>query len=339
MSCVRRCDNTMSAQTTSLQLQEGGKLVSIILPTHNGARYLRQSVDSCLAQTYHDIELIVVVDGSTDATLSILESYSDTRLSVLHHSPNRGLPEALNVGFSQATGSYLTWTSDDNWYAPDAIADMVACLDQHPEVGLVYADMWLVDDDGEILSQLQALPSDHLRTQPWNGIHACFMYTRQAREIVGEYDPATRLAEDYDYWLRIAERFEILPLHKPLYYYRQHAASLTGTRGRYAASRQILHIRRRRQWISWREYLYWSAYLDEDAAFWHWQQGDPQQTRRNALKSLFKNPANARNIGLLSIFTESVLGNRATAWLRGAVRSMLKVGVGSTDENRKPSDP
>jgi glycosyltransferase involved in cell wall biosynthesis len=313
----------MGSQATSSQTRSGGELVSIVLPTYNGARYLRQSVASCLAQTYPDMELIVVVDGSTDDTQAVLASFSDPRLQVICHDRNRGLPEALNTGFAHATGCYLTWTSDDNWYAPDAIAEMVQCLRQHPEVGLVYTDMWLVDDEGKTLSELSALAPDHLRVQPWNGVHACFMYTRQAREAVGDYDPATRLAEDYDYWLRIAEQFAILPLHKPLYHYRQHATSLTGTRGRYAAARQILRIRRRRKWMRWPEYLYWSAYLDMDAAFWHWHQGNKQQTRYMALKSLVKNPANARNIGLLSILGEAVLGTRLALVLRRVGRNLV----------------
>lgn len=307
---------------TSGGLDQEQPLVSIVLPTYNGAKYLRQSVMSCLDQTYQNIELIVVVDGSTDDTRSVLSEFSDPRLQVIYHPRNRGLPEALNTGFSQARGVFLTWTSDDNWYAPDAIAEMVAFLRSNPQVAFVYADMWLVDEAGH-LQELNVLPPDHLKTQPWNGIYACFMYRREVYETVGEYDPAARLAEDYDYWLRIAERYPIAALHRRLYYYRQHAGSLTGIHGRYGAPRRILQIRRRRRWMSWREYLYWSAYLDVDAAFWHRQRGEWAQVRRMAIRGLIKNPANIRNVGLLSILTEALLGHQVTDWLRRTGRHIL----------------
>jgi len=296
-------------------------LVSIILPTYNGARYLQQSVASCLGQSYANLELIVVVDGSTDDTRAVLAQFSDSRLKIIEHERNCGLPEGLNTGFAHAQGALLTWTSDDNWYAPDAIAQMVAFLLDNLQVGLVYADMWLVDETGT-LQEIDVLPPDHLKTQPWNGIYACFMYRREVYAAVGEYDPSTRLAEDYDYWLRIAERYPIAALHRRLYYYRQHAGSLTGTHGRYGAPRRILQVRRQRRWMSLREFLYWSAYLDVDAAFWHRQRGEWGHVRRMATHGLLKNPANARNLGLLSIWAESILGHQAASWLRQVGRRM-----------------
>lgn len=298
-------------------------LVSIILPTYNGAKYLRQSIASCLGQSHQNLELVIVVDGSTDDTDSVLADFSDPRLRIVRHERNRGLPEALNTGFANSRGDFLTWTSDDNWYATDAIAEMVDFLETHPSVGLVYADMWLVNEEGQ-MQELDVQPPEHLKTQPWNGIYACFMYRREVYKTIGEYDPATRLAEDYDYWLRIAERYEIAPLHHRLYYYRQHAGSLTGTHGRYGAPRRILEIRRRRKWITWREYLYWSAYLDVDGAFWARQQGNWAEVRRMAIRGLLKNPANIRNLGLLSIFTESIIGHRTASWLRRLSRSRWK---------------
>lgn len=304
-------------------------LVSIVLPTYNGAKFLQQAVASCLSQSYEKLELIVVVDGSTDNTDAVLAEFTDVRLRVIHHERNRGLPEGLNSGFANTQGDLLTWTSDDNWYAADAIAEMISFLQVHPSVGLVYADMWLVDEEGRT-QELDVLPPDHLRTQPWNGIYACFLYRRAVYEAIGEYDPSTRLVEDYDYWLRIAERYEIAPLHRRLYYYRQHAGSLTGKHGRYGAPRRILDIRRRRKWISRREHLYWSAYLDVDSAFWAKQRGDWAEVRRMAVRGLLKNPANARNIGLLSILTESLLGHRAAAWLRKNGRRALRAGTRPT---------
>src|ERR1700694_5070754 len=119
--------------------------VSIVLTTRNGARFLRQSIDSCLAQTYAEIELIVVDGGSTDGTLEIVARYKDARMRVLHQENNAGkLPGALNRGLADAQGAYLTWHQDDCYYSPEAIETMVSFLEEHPEVAQVYTDWWMI---------------------------------------------------------------------------------------------------------------------------------------------------------------------------------------------------
>ncbi len=83
------------------------KKVSIILPVYNGARFLRQSVESCLRQTYRDLELVIIDDGSTDDSVKIIRDFRDDRLLLVRHEKNRGLPAALNTGFAQSIGAYL----------------------------------------------------------------------------------------------------------------------------------------------------------------------------------------------------------------------------------------
>jgi len=127
-------------------------LVSIVLPTYNGARYLRESIDSCLRQTYDNLELIIVNDGSTDETEEIVLSYDDPRIVYAKHHPNAGLPRSLNVGFALAKGDYLAWTSDDNYYADNAIEVMVRKLQEwEPRVSMVYCDSYIIDEAGQIL--------------------------------------------------------------------------------------------------------------------------------------------------------------------------------------------
>ena len=205
-------------------------LVSIVLPTFNGERYLRQSVDSCLAQTYRNWELIIVDDASTDATPQIAAEYAeqDARIRVVHNTQNRRLPESLNVGFAYARGQYLTWTSDDNYYAPTAIEEMVEFLNQHPEKGMVCADYVAVDANGVFVEERLVGPPEHLVR--YCNVGPCFLYTRSVYEKVGEYKTALFCAEDYDYWLRVLAVEDIGVLRRSLYNYRLHAASLTATR-------------------------------------------------------------------------------------------------------------
>src|SRR3989338_4736656 len=113
---------------------------SIVLPTHNGARYLRQSIDSCLSQTYKNIELIIVDDCSTDETPDIVRSCNDPRIRYVRNKTNQRLPRSLNIGFALTTAEYLTWTSDDNQFLPEAIAVMLGFLMENESIDFVYAD-------------------------------------------------------------------------------------------------------------------------------------------------------------------------------------------------------
>lgn len=209
-------------------------LVSIVLPVYNGARFLRQAMESCLEQTYRNIELIVVDDASTDETPEIIGSFDDARLVSVRNQRNLNLPASLNAGFARAGGEYLTWTSDDNYYAPRAIGKMVAFL-RAREADFVCCDFLSVGDGAPKLDPQVRTP-DLASLARDNCVGACFLYSRRVREAVGGYDPEAFLAEDYDYWIRVAKRFTMLYLQEPLYYYRYHAETLSA---RFARGRDV----------------------------------------------------------------------------------------------------
>lgn len=203
--------------------------VSIILPTYNGAsRYLHGSIKSCLNQTHRNLELIVVDDGSNDQTFEVVKSFCDDRIRYIRHEKNLRLPRALNTGFRASRGEFLTWTSDDNEYLPDAIERMVRFLRDHRESDFVYADYHALDvESGK--TELRRLP-DQLDLARKNSIGACFLYTRRVYQKVGDYDPKYELVEDYDYWIRVAKQFKMIHYRGSLYMYREHARSLKSTR-------------------------------------------------------------------------------------------------------------
>ena len=106
-------------------------LISIVLPIYNGEKYMRKSIDSVLAQTYANWELLIIDDGSTDNTAIIAQEYAanDSRIRYYKNPENMRLPKTLNRGFSLAGGDFLTWTSDDNYYYPTALETMHNALD------------------------------------------------------------------------------------------------------------------------------------------------------------------------------------------------------------------
>jgi glycosyltransferase involved in cell wall biosynthesis len=200
-------------------------LVSIVLPVHNGARYLSHSIDSCLRQTHTNLELIIVDDGSIDDSSAIIKNYAalDSRIIVLTNKVNEGLPEALNRGFGVANGRFLTWTSDDNWYAP--IQFMTQQLCTFPDIGLVYCGRHEVDEAGQVNNIYLPLPSTALARD--NIVGACFMYRRAVMEVVGPYRPEYRYIEDWDFFLRACINFPSRFCWEPCYFYRFHSKSLT----------------------------------------------------------------------------------------------------------------
>lgn len=201
--------------------------VSVVLPTYNGSRYLAESIQSVIDQTFEDWELIIVDDCSTDETPQIIERFvqQDPRICCIRHETNRKLPAALNTGFSQARGDYFTWTSDDNRYAPEALQVMLVFLQENPGPDMVYCDYSVIGPDGVALETVTA--EDPLELLTHNVVGACLMYSREVALRVGAYDTRRFLAEDYDYWLRLSLHGKLAPLHHNLYFYRQHANSLT----------------------------------------------------------------------------------------------------------------
>lgn len=208
-------------------MSKNSSKVSIILPTYNGYKYIRQSIDSCLNQTYKNIELIIVDDGSTDKTSEIIKSFKDNRIKYIKHKKNKGLPHALNTGFANAKGDYLTWTSDDNFYTEKAIEEMLIFLNKS-NIDLVYTDYfnYLTEIDKKILVKLP----DKLDLKKGNLVGPCFLYTRRVYENIGNYNAKYVLVEDYEYWIRVCKKkYSSAHYPYPLYIYRCHSNALTNT--------------------------------------------------------------------------------------------------------------
>lgn len=191
-------------------------------------------------------------DASTDETLNIIKRYSgtDPRIQIITNTKNKKLPSSLNIGHKACRGEYITWTSDDNNYHADAIYEMVNILNDNPFVGMAYCDFVLIDVDGHITRRISVKSYETLSN--YNCIGACFLYRRSVYKKIGLYNSQTRFAEDYDYWLRVASNFQVMPIHKELYYYRIHENSLTSqTRSHQIALAKEIAIMRNLAGLNW----------------------------------------------------------------------------------------
>jgi glycosyltransferase involved in cell wall biosynthesis len=242
--------------------------VSVVLPVYNQADLLADSIESVLNQSYADLELIVVNDGSIDAVEPVLARYLEHPKVRILTQTHQELPKALSNGFAFARGEFWTWTSADNLMHPEQLARLVDFLRDHREASMVYADYRAIDDRGEPLEDPSFRPQDrrhprspeiHLPRDPRlinieqdNFIGPCFLYRAVVGRTIGEYAHNLGL-EDYDYWMRVNHAFVIAHLgtDEVLYSYRVHDRSLSGRAAELKiAERAIMlmdHERRRQE--------------------------------------------------------------------------------------------
>ncbi|GAB3526263.1 hypothetical protein GCM10027443_01270 [Pontibacter brevis] len=202
-------------------------LISIVLPTFNGGEFIVKAIESCLKQTYKNFELIIVNDCSTDNTRNIVEEYCkhDTRIRVINNEVNCKLPKSLNIGFDSARGDYLTWTSDDNYFAPQALETLLGELERNVDTDIIYSSYSFVDEKDNVLEYYGGAPENLLFSCI---IGACFLYRRNVHVELKGYALDKFRMEDMDFWLRAAAKFRFQFIDdKSLYFYRKHKNSLT----------------------------------------------------------------------------------------------------------------
>ncbi len=182
--------------------------VSVIIPVHNYAHFLAEAVDSVLAQTYPDFEIIIVDDGSTDHPEAIIDKYTDARIRTIRLS-GRGLSAARNAGLAIASGTYVSFLDADDTYLPGKLEAQVRFLDSHAEFGVVSGGWVYTDPTGkQILDEGPPSFDIDLGLQTW--LYQCpfivnsVLIRRCWIDQVQGFDENFRRGEDWDFWLRLA---------------------------------------------------------------------------------------------------------------------------------------
>ena len=200
------------------------------MTVYNGERYLAEAVESVLAQTRRDFELVVWDDGSTDRTLEIARDYAklDDRVRVVA-AKHLGRTPALKAAIAETTAPYLGWVDSDDILAATALEETAAVLDRESSVGLVYTDYVTIGEDGKARgygNRCRIPFSKDRMLLDFMTFHFRLM-RRSAFDAAGGIDESFRCAEDYDLCLRMAELTEVRHIRRPLYYYRIHADSIS----------------------------------------------------------------------------------------------------------------
>jgi len=204
------------------------RLVSVIIPTYNCADYLPQAIESALAQVYPRIEIIIIDDGSTDATEEAIRPYRP-RVTYLKQ-PNSGVSRARNLGISLAQGNYIALLDADDLWEPEKVADQVDLFESDAEVGLVLTDTRVIN----ILTGRKHVISYDMKciTDPLPELaRRCFpatssvMIRKQCFDQVGGFDERLTYGEDWDLYARIARKYKFGYVPKAHNVYRFHTSN------------------------------------------------------------------------------------------------------------------
>lgn len=207
-------------------------LVSVLMPVYNGAADMRRALDTVLAQTFRDFELIVINDGSKDESASLLNSVDDPRVRVIHQD-NMGLAATLNRGLAMARGALIARQDQDDLSHPERFARQVTYLRDNPKCILLgtAADIWVGDEPTERAhdhpTEHSLLAFDLLFNNPF--VHSSVMMRRDAVLDIGGYttDKARQPPEDYELWSRLARRGLVANLPERLLVYREVPQSMS----------------------------------------------------------------------------------------------------------------
>lgn len=223
--------------------------VSVIIPVFNGAAYLAEAMNSILAQTLPDWELIVIDDGSSDASASIAQAYTDPRIRLLKNPRNLGLPLTRNRGLDEARGKYVAFLDSDDIALPRRLRRQIDFLEMNPGIAAVGASAQPINAQGQVIGsdwrcpgtaqycKARLLFGSYFNTSTFTARSTIFQENR--------FDPAIALAEDFDLYNRLCERHCLVNLPQTLIQCRIHGGNITITR-RHMLREALAGISRRR---------------------------------------------------------------------------------------------
>ncbi len=213
--------------------------VTIYITNYNYGKYIEQSINSVLSQTYKSIDLIIIDDGSIDNSYEIIKKYEGLESIRTVFQKNKGLNATNNVAIELAKGKYIMRLDADDFLEPSAVAIMVALLEADDSLGLVFPDYYYVDADGKITGQERRHHFDDevtLYDQPAHG--ACTMVRLDFLKALGGYDESFSCQDGYELWIKFTSFHKVTNISRPLFSYRRHGSNLTSNEKRILDTRK-----------------------------------------------------------------------------------------------------
>jgi glycosyltransferase involved in cell wall biosynthesis len=214
-------------------------LLTVYITNYNYGMYIKQSIESVLSQTFQDLELFIIDDGSTDNSKEIIEDYRDNPIINIIYQQNKGLNVTNNIAMRASSAKYIMRLDADDFLTPDALETMVSTLENDIELGLVFPDYYYTNDNGVITGEEIRHDFDKdvsLFDQPAHG--ACTMIRLENLKMLGGYNESFTCQDGYDLWIKFIMHFKVTNINKPLFYYRRHGNNLTGNEERILSTRK-----------------------------------------------------------------------------------------------------
>jgi alpha-1,3-rhamnosyltransferase len=199
-------------------------LVSVVVPSYNHEKYVKETIESIINQTYKNIELIVIDDGSKDNSVKVIQELADKYKFIFIHRPNKGLSATLNEGLRLAKGKYFCVCASDDIYLPNKIERQVEFMEAHPEYGMCHSNVKIMNGGKIINHKRRSSKETTFETLLFNNniFSVSTMIRKDVFDIVGLYDE-TLYIEDWDMWLRITNAgYKIGFINDYLAIYRKH---------------------------------------------------------------------------------------------------------------------
>jgi glycosyltransferase involved in cell wall biosynthesis len=290
--------------------------ISVVMPVYNGEKLLREAIQSILAQTFRDFELLICDDGSTDNTHAVAEEFvrADTRVRLVK-SQHIGLEKILNLGLQEAQGEFIARMDADDIALPDRFTKQIEFLQNHPEVVAVGGQVVVIDETGLPLhvwnmpQEHREIDDNHICGRNVAIVHPTVMMRRAAVSKAGGYRGRV---EDIDLWLRLAEQGKLANLPDVVLKYRRISTSYSaGGHGTAAEFTKVATEARLRRGLPLDklEMPIWtrtnggpetrpSSYsLLSDRCHAHFVLGEKREARRCAMKMLLLRPFSRQSIG------------------------------------------
>jgi len=329
------------------------KLVSVIIPAFNAARYLPATLQTVIRQDYENLEIIVIDDGSTDGTPEILDSLTDPRLRFIGTENSGGPSRPRNIGIRAAKGDYVCFCDADDLKCKGKIARQMRQISREPDLGLVFSDYGVIDDKGNQLRRSAVAQHsflDRIASRPtadgfrFHGTSA-YRWLMRANYIgtssvvmprrilakVGGFDETLFAAEDIDLWYRVARNYDIGFFPAVLHHYRRHAGSISCQNARRQMDSRIEVNRRllsQELTSTMRRDIERKMASLLRAHAYHWErQGDHRLARRCYLDSLRKSPSRSALRGVIK------------TWAPPAVLRRLRKGCQRRHTDLPEQDP
>jgi glycosyltransferase involved in cell wall biosynthesis len=240
--------------------------ITVILSVHNGEKFIQESVESILSQTFTDFEFLVINDASSDKTADILRGFSDGRIRIITNDKNLGLTKCLNLGLREAKGEYIARMDADDVASPDRLTKQLEFMEANPDIALIGSAVDIINGKGDIIGHKDRL-TKNLAIKYYSVfidnpfIHSTLFFRKKAIQDAGGYDESFRYAQDYELASRLLKQgLRLANLPDRLLRLRKHSAAISRSpesSPEQAGARDKIKFQNHKRYldISWHDFL------------------------------------------------------------------------------------